>query len=177
MVNKENNIKTIEECVEDFSMNHVIKRKDFDYKGLIWLALGIAAIIAQLIFDKENGYLTMALLIIGISLIIFGLIALLIKKERFFYDGKPMTTREFLFNSDRFDEIQRLYNEGKFSEMADVSRSSASKMKLKILYANDYSVAFSQIFKFVDYDFEPADGVRVHDKTKCNSINTLVISY
>lgn len=177
MANKENTIKTIEECVEDFSMNHVSKRKDFGYKGLIWLALGIAAIIAQMIFDKENGSLTMALLILGISLIIFGLIVFLVKKERYFYDGKPMTMREFMFNSDRFDEIQHLYNEGKFSEMADVSRSSASKMKLKILYANDYSVAFSQIFKFVGYDFEPADEVRVHDKTQCNSLNTLVISY
>ena len=177
MANKETTIKTIEECVEDFSMNHVSKRKEFGYKGLIWLALGVAAIIAQLIFDKENGSITMALLIVGISLIIYGLIVFLAKKDKYYYDGKPMTMHEFMFNSDRFDEIMKLYNEGKFSDMADVSRSSASKMKLIILHTNDYAIAFSQIYKFVGYDFEPADNVRVHDKTQCNSINTLVISY
>ena len=176
MANKENTIKTIEECVEDFSMNHVSKRKDLGYKGLIWLALGVAALIAQ-VFDKENGSITMALLIIGIGLFIFGLIVFLIKQERYYYDGKPMTMREFMFNSDRFDKIQGLYNDGKFSEMADVSRSSASKMKLKVLYANDFSIAFSQIYKFVGYDFEPAAELRVHDKAQCNSLNTLVISY
>lgn len=176
MAIKENTIKTIEDSVEEISMNHVSKSKEFGYKGLIWFAIGVVALVAQT-FDQENGTITMALLIAGISLIIFGLIVFLAKKDKYYYDGKPMTMRDFMFNSDRFDEIMKLYNEGKFSDMADVSRSSASKMKLKILYANDYSIAFSQIFKFVGYDFEPADGVRIHDKAQCNNLNTLVISY
>jgi hypothetical protein len=61
--------------------------------------------------------------------------------------------------------------------MLDISRSSASKMKLKVLFATDYSIAFSQIYKFNLYDFEPAEPVRVHDKAHCNSLNTLVITY
>ena len=119
----------------------------------------------------------MALLMVGICLVIFGAIVFLNKKDRFFYDGKPMKMREFLFDSERFDDIMRLYNDGKFSEMLDVSRSSASKMKLKVLYATDYSVAFSQIYNFVGYDFVPAEQIRVHDKAECNNLNSLVISY
>ena len=173
---KDNTYATIEEGIEAFAMGHVTKRNEFGYKGLVWLALGVVAIVAQT-FDKENGTLTMALLMVGISLVIFGAIVFLNKKDRFFYDGKPMKMREFLFDSERFDDIMRLYNDGKFSEMLDVSRSSASKMKLKVLYATDYSVAFSQIYNFVGYDFVPAEQIRVHDKAQCNNLNSLVISY
>ena len=171
-----NKITTIEEGIEAFTMGHVTKRNEFGYKGLVWLALGVVAIVAQT-FDKENGTLTMALLMVGISLVIFGAIVFLNKKDRFFYDGKPMKMREFLFDSERFDDIMHLYNDGKFSEMLDVSRSSASKMKLKVLYATDYSVAFSQIYNFVGYDFVPVEQIRVHDKAECNNLNSLVISY
>lgn len=171
-----NKITTIEEGVEAFANGHVTKRNEFGYKGLVWIAIGVAAIVAQT-FDKENGTLTMALLIIGISLVIFGAIVFLNKKDRFFYDSKPMKMREFLFDQDRFDEILRLYNDGKFSEMLDVSRTSASKMKLKVLYATDYTVAFSQIYKFAGYDFVPVEPIREHDKAQCNNLNSLVISY
>ena len=79
MVNNNNSIALIEDCVETLSMGHITKRKVFGFKGLIWFALGIAALVAQT-FDKENGSLTMALLIVGLSLAIFGLIVFLVKK-------------------------------------------------------------------------------------------------
>ena len=61
--------------------------------------------------------------------------------------------------------------------MVDISRNSESKMKLKFLYATDYSVAFSQIYKFVNYDFVPTNIVRKHDKAQCSNLNSLIISY
>lgn len=171
-----NKILTIEEGVETFSTGHVTKRKVLGYKGLIWVAIGVAFCVAQT-FDKENGSLTMFLLIAGQCLGIYGLIVFLAKKEKFFYDEKPMKMREFLFDQDRFDDVMKLYNDGKFSEMLDISRTSASKMKLKVLYATDFSVAFSQICKFVGCDFEPVEEIRVHDKEQCNNLNSLVVSY
>ena len=176
MENKDNAIKTIEEGVEEFSMGHVTKRKGFGYIGLLWLALGIAAFIAQS-FDKENGTLTMVLLIAGMCLVSYGIIKFFVKKEQYLYDGRPMKMHEFMFDLDRFNDVMRLYNDGKFSDMLEISRSSAAKMKLKILVDNNYTVAFSQIYKFDNYDFAPAAPIRAHDKAQCMNINTLVISY
>jgi hypothetical protein len=166
----------IEEYVEDFSVGHVTKRKVFGYIGLLWLAMGAAALVAQS-FTDDNSPITMFLLIAGISLVIYGVIVFFVKKERYFYDGRPMKMREFLFDKACFDDVMKLYNEQNFSDMLDISRSSASKMKLKVLFATDYSIAFSQIYKFNLYDFEPVEPVRVHDKAHCNSLNTLVITY
>ena len=155
MANKDNSILGIDEGVEAFSLGHVTKRKVFGFIGLLWIALGAAALLAQN-FDKDNGSTTMFLLMAGLCLIIYGLIKFFVKKDRFFYDDKPMKMREF---------------------MADIGHSSASKMKLKVLFATDYSIAFSQIFKFVEYDFVPSEPIRVHDKAQCNNLNNLVVSY
>ena len=176
MADKNDSIITIEDGIEAFSNGRVTKRKVFRYKGLILFALGVAAYILQF-FDKEDGAMTIFLLIAGQFFGVVGLFIFLARKDNYFYDGKPMKMREFLFDSERFDDIMRLYNDGKFSEMLDVSRSSASKMKLKVLYATDYSVAFSQIYNFVGYDFVPAEQIRIHDKAQCNNLNSLVISY
>ena len=176
MANKDNSILGIDEGVEAFSLGHVTKRKVFGFIGLLWIALGAAALLAQT-FDKDNGSTTMFLLMVGLSLIIYGVIKFFVKKDRFFYDDKPMKMREFMFDAERYEDVMKLYNEGKFSDMADIGHSSASKMKLKVLFATDYSIAFSQIFKFVEYDFVPSEPIRVHDKAQCNNLNNLVVSY
>lgn len=176
MANNNNSIAPIDECVETLSMGHVTKRKVFGFKGLIWLALGIAALVAQT-FDKENGSLTMGLLMVGLSLTIYGLIVFVFKKERYFYDDKPMKMRDYLFDAERFDDLMKLYDDGNFGDMLDIGHASASKVKLRVLFATDYSVAFSQFYKFDYSDFAPATPVRIHDAKQCNNLNTLVVSY
>ena len=176
MTNIVNTTAQIEECVETLSMGHVTKRKVFGFKGLIWFSLGIAALVAQT-FDKENGSTTMALLMFGLSLSVYGLIVFLVKKEHYFYNQKTMKMREFLFDQTRFSDVMCLYNDCNFGAMLNISRTSASKMKLKVLFATDYSVAFSQIFKFVDYDFTPVEPVRQHDTSQCATLGKLVAGY
>ena len=87
--------------------------------------------------------------------------------------------REFMFDGDRYNDVEKLYEAGDFSGMLDIPHNAANKMMLKILYATDYSIAYSQLYKFSSetYNFEPQTEIRIHKDAECQKINTLVISY
>lgn len=178
MANQENSIKTIEEGIVSFSNGKVSCINKFDYKGLIYLALGLAMLCLQIV-DEENGTLTMFLLIGGIGLALYGLITFLIHKPKYYFGSIPMKMRTYTFDADRYADFMKLYDAGDFSGMLDLPRSSASKMMLKILVDNDYLIAFSQVYKFTNqgYMFEPQCEIREHTPSECQKINTLVISY
>ena len=85
----------------------------------------------------------------------------------------------FTFDADRYAEIMTLYDAGDFDKMTEIPRKSAAKMMLKILVDNNFTVAYSQVYKFTNqtYDFEPQCEIREHNHVECQKINTLVISY
>ena len=178
MANQENSIQRIEEGVVSFSKSKVTIKKSFDYKGLAWFALGVIMLAAQ-VFDKEDGALTMSLLAAGLSLAIYGIIKFLVKKTGYYYGALPMTMYSFTFDADRYAEIMTLYDAGDFDKMTEIPRKSDAKMMLKILVDNNFTVAYSQVFKFTNqtYDFEPQCEIREHTPSECQKINTLVISY
>ena len=168
MAEKNNSIQTIERDIVSYTNDRVTMTQTFGYKGIIWIVLGVLIFFTQFL-DKENGAWTMAALIIGMSLGVYGLIVFLARKPQYVYEGKKsMKIREFMFDGDRYNDVEKLYEAGDFSGMM-----------LKILYATDYSIAYSQLYKFSSetYNFEPQTEIRIHKDAECQKINTLVISY
>ena len=179
MAEKNNSIQTIERDIVSYTNDRVTMTQTFGYKGIIWIVLGVLIFFTQF-FDKENGAWTMAALILGMSLGIYGLIVFLARKPQYVYEGKKsMKIREFMFDGDRYNDVEKLYEAGDFSGMLDIPHNAANKMMLKILYATDYSIAYSQLYKFSSetYNFEPQREIRIHKDAECQKINTLVISY
>ncbi len=176
--NNNNNFVTIDNGIYDFTGGKVTSKKSLNTMGFVWLAVGALMFIVQT-FDKEDGAITMALIMIGLCAVSYGAITLFMKKTRYTCDGKSMKMHKFMFDDDRYTDVIRLYEAGDFSEMLDIPRNSAAKMMLKILVDNDYSVAYSQVFKFSSqsYNFEPSTEIREHGKAECQKINTLVVSY
>ena len=176
--NNNNNFVTIEDGISNFTGGKVTSKKTINPMGIVWLAIGALMFVAQT-FDKEDGALTMALFVMGLCAVAYGAITLFVKKSRYYCDGKSMKLHKFMFDADRYADVIRLYEAGEFSEMLDIPRNSAAKMMIKILVANDYSVAYSQVYKFSSqsYNFEPSAEIREHGKAQCQKINTLVVSY
>ena len=174
----ENKFATLEDGITAFTNGRVVRKESFNYSGIVWLAVGALLFAAQT-FDKENSALTMALIAFGISAAAWGTISLFVRKSGYYYNGKRMKLRKFMFNADRYADVLRLYEAGEFSNLLDIPRDSAAKMMLKVLIANDYSVAFSQLYTFSSqsYNFEPSSEIREHGKAECQKINTLVVSY
>ncbi len=173
-----NNFTNIENGISTFSNGKVTIEKKLNTTGIVWLIIGALMFVAQ-IFDKENGTITMALLMMGLCAVAYGIIVLFAKKTSYYFNGKAMKMYKFMFNADRSADVIRLYEAGEFGEMLDIPRNSAAKIMLKILVANDYSVAYSQIWKFSaeNYNYEPSTEISEHDKAQCQKINTLVVSY
>jgi hypothetical protein len=174
----ENKFATLEDGITAFTNGRVVRKESFNYSGIVWLAVGALLFAAQT-FDKENSALTMALIAFGISAAAWGAISLFVRKSGYYCDGKRMKLRKFMFNADRYADVLRLYEAGEFSNLLDIPRDSAAKMMLKVLVANDYSVAFSQLYTFSSqsYNFEPSSEIREHGTAECQKINTLVVSY
>ncbi len=174
----ENKIVTIEEGIGTFTNGKVECKKVINYMSLVWLAVGVLMLVAQRM-SNGDGALSMFLLVAGLCLAAYGAISLFIKKTGYFCNGKPMKLRKFMFDADRYADVWKLYEAGEFSNMVEIPHDSAAKMMLKILVANDYSIAYSQVYKFSsqNYDFEPTCEIREHDAAQCQKINTLVISY
>ena len=173
-----NNFVSIEDGISTFSNGKVSCKKTLNTMGIVWLVVSALMFVAQ-IFDKDNGTITMALIIMGLCAMAYGIIILFAKKIGFYYDGKPMKLYKFMFNADRYVDVLHLCEAGEFSNLLDIPRNSAAKMMIKILVDNDYSVAYSQVFKFSaqNYNYEPSTEIREHDKVQCQKINTLVVSY
>ena len=177
-LNNNNNFVTIEDSISDFTGGKVTSKNSFNTAGIVWLAIGALLFVIQT-FDKEDGALTMALIAMGLCAVAYGAITLFVKKARYTCNGKKMKLHKFMFDADRYADVIRLYEAGEFSELLDIPRNSAAKMMIKILVDNDYSVAYSQVYKFSSqsYNFEPSTEIREHGKAECQKINTLVISY
>lgn len=173
-----NKFPELEDSISSITNEKVEIKKVVNRTSIICLVAGALMFVVQTL-DKNDGAWTMFLLIMGICTLAYGAISLGVKKTGYFYDGKRMMVKRFLFDADRYAEVLRLYDEGKFSGMLDIPRNSAAKMMLKVLVSKDYAVAFSQLYKFspLSYNFEPSCPVREHDAAQCENINTLVISY
>jgi hypothetical protein len=178
MTNLNNNFVAIEDGISSFSNGKVTCKKTFNTMGIVWFIIGALMFVAQ-IFDKDNGSITMALLMMGLCAVAYGAIVLFAKQIRFYYNGKAMKLYKFMFNADRYVDVVRLCEAGEFSEMLDIPHNSAAKMMVEILVDSDYSVAYSQIWKFSvqNYKYEPSSEIREHGKAECQKINTLVVSY
>lgn len=174
----EKNIITLEDGITEFTNGKVTSTKGVNKMGIVWLVVGALLFAAQTL-DKENGTLTMALIVMGLCAVSYGAILLFAKKAGYSYNGKRMKLRKFMFNADRYADVLRLYEAGEFSNLLDIPRDSAAKMMIKILVDNDYSVAFSQLYTFSSqsYNFEPSSEIREHGTAECQKINTLVVSY
>ena len=114
MAEKNNSIQTIERDIVSYTNDRVTMTQTFGYKGIIWIVLGVLIFFTQFL-DKENGAWTMAALILGMSLGVYGLIVFLARKPQYVYEGKKsMKIREFMFDGNRYNDVEKTLRGGRF---------------------------------------------------------------
>ncbi|MCQ2975218.1 MAG: hypothetical protein MJ211_10490 [Bacteroidales bacterium] len=171
----ETNIKSIEENITELTNGNVEIQKKFKTKWLGAVVLGILCFILQRI-DTQNGSLTMFLIVMGIASLCGGIIMFLVKQNHYYYNGQELKLYELDFDAEKSGEINSLYSAENFEELKKISHKTSSIIKIKILCDDNCKTVYSQMFKFIPYEFKPCTEVKFHNNVNSSAINQLIKS-
>lgn len=165
---------TIEQVFD--SSDRILKFKSSVIPGLIFSILGIGFFIISIQTDLPSGSMLYPLfLILGITLIIWGLVTIFNRKLKYklAQDGQKIYFSEINFDLKEKKELLRILSERKIKELEKLDRSDFTGLQLRIAATPNGSACYTQVRVYIPHEHVEINDVCVHTPDEAKIILNL----
>ena len=171
----EKEILSIEEYL--INVDRVEKRKLFPLYGVIALVAGAGLMFLSASKLLPEGMGTMIGYCIGLIALVYAAVKIFRGESAYFdkeTNGK-LDFHEFYFEVKDADELLDYYKKRNFEKIKNLKKASYSGMLLRILGSSSANLYFSQVLKYVPYEYVAVKEVAVHTSdSELRAIDALI---
>lgn len=164
----------IDDVILTVDETKVGKKKKSPVKPLGLLLVGaiVLWIGATHINTAQSDTLSSIIIMIGLAIVGWGIMAFIIKKERYVYKptGKTLKKHKVYVAANQSSQLYNIIEQNKFDDLQSLSRSDQSNLSLEIFCSEDEQYALLQVMEFVPYNDIPRTDVKVYEGTQAKQI-------
>lgn len=128
----------------------------------VMLVIGVLLFASTFELDDKSSTVSMALMVFGTGLILFGIFRFFWKSKEVVYvpTGSVAKERSIFFDLKHLDQLANLINTGNFSVDSDVKSAASGNIRMDVILTADKKFAAVQLFQFVPYSYQPVTTVQ-----------------
>ena len=174
------NFELLEKDLLSISEGRIIKGKNNPVLGIIFFVLGVLISYLSTIDIIAIDGLKIFAFSVGFVLLIYGIIKMFVRGD-FFVDtvsNLKLQKEELYFDISDFEKIMSCYREKKFSKINNLKKANQSAGVLLTIYGTpDGTLYYSQVSKFVPYQYVAVTPSVVHTENENVELLTLITNY
>lgn len=149
-----------------FASSHPDIAKRTSVSGIIislaMLAIGIFAFVSVFGMNDKSSGASMALMVAGTALILFGIFRMFWKSKEMVYLPTGSVTRErsLFFDSKHMDKLAEMLEKGQLDAQDSIKSAPSGNVRLDVMMSQDHKFAAVQLFQFIPYTYTPVTTVR-----------------
>lgn len=164
----------IDDVILKVDEGKVEKKKKSPVKPLGLLIVGAAILWfgANYINTAQSDTLSSIIIMLGLGVVGWGIIAFIIKKERYIYKptGKTLKKHKIYVAANQSTQLYDMVEQSKFDNLNSLTRSDQSNLSLEVFCSEDEQYALLQVMEFVPYNDVPRTNVKVFEGTMAKQI-------
>lgn len=163
-----------------FASEHPNIAKRTSVSGIIFSSVMILVGLGALILSNRSGEhatpLTIAMLLVGTVLVIFGVLRLVWKNKEAVYLPTGSVTKEksFFFDLKYLDTLKNCVTTGHFSLTEDAHCESSGNIRMDVIFSEDRRFAAVQLFQFVPYAYNPITSVVYYTNNEVDTLSSFL---
>ena len=164
----------IDDVILKVDEGKVEKKKKSPVKplGLLIVGAAILWVGASHINTAQSDTLSSIIIMIGLAVVGWGIMAFIIKKERYVYKptGKAMKKHKVYVAANQSSQLYNIIEQNKFDDLQSLSRADQSNLSLEVFCSEDEQYALLQVMEFIPYNDVPRTEVKVYEGTPAKQI-------
>ena len=165
------------EYIDDVLLNvdkdKIEKKKKSPIKPLALLILGAAILWygANYINTAQSDTLSSVVIMIGLGVAAWGIVAFLVKKERYVYKptGKVLKKHKVYVAANQSSRLYDILEQNRY-DLQSLTRSGQSNLSLEAYCSEDEQYALLQVIEFIPYNDVPMTPVKVCEGTQAKQV-------
>ena len=166
------------EYIDDVLLNvdkdKIEKKKKSPIKPLALLILGAAILWygANYINTAQSDTLSSVVIMIGLGVAAWGVVAFLVKKERYVYKrtGKVLKKHKVYVAANQSSRLYDILEQNRYDDLQSLTRSGQSNLSLEAYCSEDEQYALLQVMEFIPYNDVPMTPVKVCEGTQAKQV-------
>lgn len=166
------------EYIDDVLLNvdkdKIEKKKKSPIKPLALLILGAAILWygANYINTAQSDTLSSVVIMIGLGVAAWGVVAFLVKKERYVYKptGKVLKKHKVYVAANSPHDCIDILEQNRYDDLQSLTRSGQSNLSLEAYCSEDEQYALLQVMEFIPYNDVPMTPVKVCEGTQAKQV-------
>ena len=150
------------------------KKKKSPIKPLALLILGAAILWygANYINTAQSDTLSSVVIMIGLGVAAWGVVAFLVKKERYVYKptGKVLKKHKVYVAANQSSRLYDILEQNRYDDLQSLTRSGQSNLSLEAYCSEDEQYALLQVMEFIPYNDVPMTPVKVCEGTQAKQV-------
>ena len=150
------------------------KKKKSPIKPLALLILGAAILWygANYINTAQSDTLSSVVIMIGLGVAAWGIVAFLVKKERYVYKptGKVLKKHKVYVAANQSSRLYDILEQNRYDDLQSLTRSGQSNLSLEAYCSEDEQYALLQVMEFIPYNDVPMTPVKVCEGTQAKQV-------
>ena len=170
----ENKFEYIDDAILNVDTDKIEKKKKSPVKPVALLILGAAILWygANYINTAQSDTLSSVVIMIGLGIAAWGIVAFLVKKERYVYKptGKTLKKHKVYVAANQSSQLYNIIEQNKFDDLQSLTRSGQSNLSLEVFCSEDEQYALLQVMEFVPYNDVPMTPVKICEGTHAKQV-------
>ena len=166
------------EYIDDVLLNgdkdKLANQKKSSIKPLALLILGAAILWygANYINTAQSDTLSSVVIMIGLGVAAWGIVAFLVKKERYVYKptGKVLKKHKVYVAANQSSRLYDILEQNRYDDLQSLTRSGQSNLSLEAYCSEDEQYALLQVMEFIPYNDVPMTPVKVCEGTQAKQV-------
>ena len=150
------------------------KKKKSPIKPLALLILGAAILWygANYINTAQSDTLSSVVIMLGLGVAAWGIVAFLVKKERYVYKptGKVLKKHKVYVAANQSSRLYDILEQNRYDDLQSLTRSGQSNLSLEAYCSDDEQYALLQVMEFIPYNDVPMTPVKVCEGTQAKQV-------
>ena len=158
----------IDDVILDVDKDRVEKKKKSPVKPLALLILGAAILWygANYINTAQSDTLSSVVIMLGLGVAAWGIVAFLVKKERYVYKptGKMLKKHKVYIAANQSSRLYNILEQSRYDDL------QSSNLSLEAYCSEDEQYALLQVMEFIPYNDVPMTPVKVCEGTQAKQV-------
>ncbi len=164
----------IDNVISDVDKDRIGKKKQSPVKPLALLILGAAILWygANYINTAQSDTLSSVVIMLGLGVAAWGIVAFLVKKERYVYKptGKVLKKHKVYIAANQSSRLYDILEQNKYDDLQSLTRSEQSNLSLEAYCSEDEQYALLQVMEFIPYNDIPMTPVKICEGTQAKQV-------
>lgn len=138
----------------------------------VMLLFGILAFVSTFQLADRLSTLSMALIVLGAGLFLFGVFRLFWKSKEVVYlpTGSIAKEHTIFFDLKDLNLLAEVVKKGSFSAASEVKGDSSGNIRMDVILTEDANFAAVQLFQFVPYTYNPVTAVCYYTNNEASEL-------